>query len=662
MYIAIIMLPMLSAISAGLGGRYIGERGAKVLTTIMITVASVISWVYLIKYASGLGQIVEIKLWTWVETGRLLVDVGVLYDGVTLIMLVLVTTVSGLVHLYSTEYMSGDPHVTRFMAYLSLFTLMMIILVTANNYMQMFIGWEGVGVCSYLLINFWYTRIQANKSAMQAMIMNRIGDVGLCIGMYIIYKECGSLNYDVVFSVIGQGQVEEYWITWIGVSLLIGAVGKSAQIGLHTWLPTAMEGPTPVSALIHAATMVTAGVFILIRSSPILEYTPTALGIIMLVGAMTAILAASIGLVQNDIKRVIAYSTCSQLGYMVMAVGASNYSVGLFHLFNHGFFKAGLFLSAGAIIHAIGDEQDMRKYGSLRRALPMTYGVILIASLSLMGWPFLTGFYSKDAILELLYAKYSVQATFSYWLGVVAAMMTAYYSFRLIFMTFIGPVNTTQEKIKNVHESPWQMSLPLILLAIGSIFIGYIMKDAIIGLGSNFMGQSIYVKPTMLDNMIDAEQIEILIKWTPILLSIIGASLAMWIGMFEGETIYKVVQKRRIANNIYTFLINKWNFDQVYNKLIGKPVMKAGLDLTYKLMDRGYIELLGPEGISRGVKEMTKRISSTQSGWIYSYAFTMLTFATLVVAMLYMVDNPIELVGNWRLDIIISLIVYLVLN
>lgn len=616
MYILIIGLPLMSAIIAGLMGRHIGEQGAKIITTGHIVAASLLSWINFFK-----NETVELKIGEWIGTGGLVIESGLLFDNVTKIMLVLVTTVSALVHLYSTKYMEGDPHVPRFMSYLSLFTLMMVILVTADNYLQMFIGWEGVGVCSYLLINFWFTRIQANKSAMQAMIMNRIGDVGLCIGMFIIYRECGSLHYGTVFNTIELAS--EWTVTLIGICLLIGAVGKSAQIGLHTWLPTAMEGPTPVSALIHAATMVTAGVFLLIRSSPLLEYSPSALVIIMIVGTMTALLAASIGLVQNDIKKVIAYSTCSQLGYMVMAVGASNYGVSLFHLFNHGFFKAGLFLSAGAIIHAVGDDQDMRKYGGLISAMPLTYAVMLVASLSLMGWPFLTGFYSKDAILELVYARYSVEGMFAYWLGTLAAMMTAYYSFRLIYLTFLSAPKGSQAIWRKAHEPEWQMTTPLVILGFASIFVGYLFKDSMIGLGSSFLIEGIYQRPVMTDNSIDSEYIVLIAKWAPVLLSIVGATLAI-VGNHLEIKIPKVLEGPMI------FLVNKWNIDQVYNMYIGKPLMSIGHTLTYKTLDRGYIELMGPEGITRGVRVLSKAVSSLQAGWVYNYAFAMLLFTTII--------------------------------
>ena len=408
MYLNIVVLPLFSAVAAGLFGRFLGYRGAGILTSSCIVFASLLSWMCLYEVGFS-GSATYLHLWTWMDSGLLTVSFGLMFDSVTVMMLILVTTVSSLVHIYSTGYMEGDPHLQRFMSYLSLFTFFMVVLVTAENVLQLFIGWEGVGMCSYLLINFWYTRIKANKSAIKAMLINRVGDVCIALGMFVCYYTFKSLDFTTMFAlapycvndtilVLGQ---EINSITLIGILFLLGACGKSAQLGLHGWLPDAMEGPTPVSALIHAATMVTAGIFLLIRTSPLIEYSSLTLTLITIFGALTAFFAATVGLVQNDIKKVIAYSTCSQLGYMCFACGISNYNTSLFHLVNHGFFKALLFLSAGCVIHAMADEQDMRKLGGLIKAIPFTYSMMLIGSLSLMGFPFMTGFYSKDAILEL---------------------------------------------------------------------------------------------------------------------------------------------------------------------------------------------------------------------------------------------------------------------
>lgn len=648
MYYIILFLPLMSAISAGLFGRKLGSKGAGIITTGSIMITSILSWIAF--YEVGIcTSPVYVPLWEWVTVGtKVEIKLGLMYDSLTVTMLILVTTVSTLVHLYSTKYMEGDPHLPRFMSYLSLFTFSMVMLVTADSYLFCIWGWESVGICSYLLINYWYTRIQANKSAMKAMIVNRIGDMGLILGLFVIYKVYNTLDYATIFSTsyklreaqIIIGNTEIHGITLISCLLLIGAVGKSAQLGLHTWLPDAMEGPTPVSALIHAATMVTAGVFLLIRSSPILEYAPKALIIITIVGTMTAFFAASIGLVQNDIKKVIAYSTCSQLGYMVMACGLSNYNVALFHLFTHGFFKALLFLGAGSVIHAMGDTQDMRKLGGLIKSLPFTYTMMLIGSLSLMGFPFLAGFYSKDAILELAYGKYTIDGTFAHWMGTLAAMFTAFYSFRLIYLTYITDTNAPQNTFKLSHESPWQMTLPLLILSIGSIFFGYIFKDAIIGIGSPFLGSSVFVSPLNngADQFIDAEFINSLTKWIPVIFSLFGALSAFifyhfnWLGLYN--LFISLLFDSTMLRSIYTFLSNKWNFDQIYNAYIARPLLYVGHNVTYKVLDRGWIEIIGPFGITKSIINITRGLSALQSGALYNYAFTIFVSAIIYLTFI----------------------------
>jgi NADH-ubiquinone oxidoreductase chain 5 len=528
----------------------------------------------------------------------------------------------------------------------------MLILVTSNNLLQLFIGWEGVGLCSYLLINFWYTRIQANKSAMKAMIVNRIGDVGIALAMFVTYDTFKTLDFEAIFAasyyVGGESTLtilnfEFDRLTLIGILFLIGAAGKSAQMGLHTWLPDAMEGPTPVSALIHAATMVTAGVFLLIRCSPLLEYAPNALIVIAIIGACTAFMAATIGVVQNDIKKVIAYSTCSQLGYMVFACGISNYATSLFHLMNHAFFKALLFLSAGCVIHAMADEQDMRKLGGLIKALPMTYSMMLIGSLSLMGFPFLTGYYSKDAILELAYSKYTFQASFGHWLGTISAFFTAFYSFRLLYLTFLTEPNSplsSYSALPNVgkdskglyEEAPWNMSLPLVILGFGSIFVGWFFKDMIIGPGTPFFNNSIFVLPHNV-NIFEAEFLDPSIKFIPVIFSLCGAGFGFLVYQFSlhvnwtspahsGATV-------GLVKNLYTFFNSKWFFDFVYNSFIVKPVFLWGHSTSYKILDRGLIEFFGPTGISLLISKLSSWVSSLHSGYIYHYAFTIFIFATL---------------------------------
>lgn len=546
-------------------------------------------------------SVVYIQLWSWV-----LVDLGLQFDSLTAIMLVIITSISMLVHIYSTEYMKEDPHLPRFMSYLSLFTWFMIILVTADNLIQLFIGWEGVGLCSYLLINFWFTRIQANKAAMKAMIVNRIGDVGVVIAIIYSYYIFGSVNYDIIFFISEDGDVD-----FIAAMLLVGAIGKSAQLGLHTWLPDAMEGPTPVSALIHAATMVTAGVFLLLRCSSILELSPIVLSMISFVGAATAFFAATVGLVQNDIKKVIAYSTCSQLGYMVFACGISAYSTSFFHLFNHAFFKALLFLSAGSVIHALGDEQDLRKMGAVISKLPFTYSMLFLGSLSLMGFPFFTGFYSKDAIIELAYASFSLDGSFAHWLGAISAMFTAFYSMRLLNLAFLQVPLGDKVAFNNAHEPGFSMSFPLLVLAFASVFIGFLFKDLFLGPASPF----ILFEGWHSHLQLEAEFLPLLVKWLPFFLSIIGAISGLLVYPFSSSFLHV---------GLYTFLANKWNFDQVLNQFVVFNILDWGYSVAYKILDRGLIEVVGPFGLSRLFYSFAVVASSFQSGQIYHYSFAII--------------------------------------
>jgi len=508
MYLSIIFLPLVGSVLSGLFGRFLTPKGAAFVSILGISLACLVSMVLFFEVGFS-GSPCYIKLSPWLDCEMFDACWGFYFDSLTVSMCFTVTLISTLVHLYSTSYMSHDPHQPRFMAYLSLFTFFMLMLITADNFIQLFFGWEGVGLCSYLLINFWFTRLQANKSAIKAMVVNRVGDVGLALGVFstfVIFKTC---DYSVVFSLIPHVSGATYdflgfeveVLPTIGLLLFVGAVGKSAQIGLHTWLPDAMEGPTPVSALIHAATMVTAGVYLIIRCSPLYEYSGLALTVITIFGALTAFIAGTIGLVQNDLKKVIAYSTCSQLGYMVFACGLSNYSVSMFHLINHAYFKALLFLSAGSVIHSLNDEQDMRRMGGLLQVLPYTYVMILIGSLALMGFPFLTGFYSKDVILEIAYAKYSLHGTFAHWLGVLSAGITAFYSFRLIYLTFISNPNGFKNAIQNAHDAPLPMAIPLLILCVGSIFVGYFTKDLFIGLGTPFWNNAISISNTKLPKL-----------------------------------------------------------------------------------------------------------------------------------------------------------------
>jgi NADH-ubiquinone oxidoreductase chain 5 len=639
MYLLIIFLPLLGATISGFFGRSIGEEGAVRVTTSLVMLTFLLSTIAF--YEVGLcGNPTYFTLCSWMDSELFQVNWGFLFDSLTVVMLVVVTSVSSLVHMYSTEYMAGDPHRPRFMSYLSLFTFFMLILVTADNFIQMFVGWEGVGLCSYLLINFWYTRIQANKAAIKAMIVNRVGDFGLALGIMAIYVQFKAVDYSTVFATVPTAIGKEFIfmnfsvdsLTLIGLLLFVGSVGKSAQLGLHTWLPDAMEGPTPVSALIHAATMVTAGVFLLARCSPLFEYAPTALSVVTVVGAMTAFFAATTGLLQNDLKRVIAYSTCSQLGYMVFACGLSSYNVGVFHLANHAFFKALLFLSAGSVIHAMADEQDMRRMGGLVRLLPFTYAMMFIGSLSLMGFPFLTGFYSKDVILELAYAKYTVPAHFAHWLGTMAAFFTAFYSMRLLHLTFLSTPQGYKKVMEGVHDAPILMALPLFLLSIGSIFVGYVSRDMIIGVGTDFWSNALFTHPNNL-TLLEAEFIPHSIKLVPVIFSLTGAITAFYMYTWSIDTLYNL----KISNTgrvLYTFLNRKWFFDKTYTEFITQSALHHGYHTTYKMVDRGVIELLGPHGISQVLYQKSKNLSKFQSGHLYHYTLVMLIGISLPLALI----------------------------
>jgi len=639
MYLLIVLLPLISAIVSGLFGRYIGKKGAQFITTFLVSFTAILSLIAFKEVALNANPC-YITLITWIDSELLYASWGFIFDSLTVVMLIVVTIVSSLVHLYSIEYMGQDPHVPRFMSYLSLFTFFMLILVTADNFIQLFVGWEGVGLSSYLLINFWFTRIQANKAAMKAMIVNRIGDFGLSLAMFAIFLVFKSVDFATVFATAPFFANEKFIffnfevdkLTLICILLFVGAVGKSAQIGLHTWLPDAMEGPTPVSALIHAATMVTAGVFLIIRTSPIFEYAPNALIVVTFIGALTAFFAATTGLLQNDLKRVIAYSTCSQLGYMVFACGLSNYSVSMFHLMNHAFFKALLFLSAGSVIHAMNDEQDMRKMGGLINVIPFTYSMMLIGSLSLMGFPFLTGFYSKDVILELAYAKYTIDGTIAYWLGTISAFFTSFYSFRLLYLTFLNDPNGYKEYMKNSHEAPLLMAIPLIILAFGSIFIGYITKDMLIGLGTNFWGNSLFTLPNNV-SLVESEFIPAWIKLIPVMFSITGAILAFVLYTFYAKFLYQF-KISNIGRTLYGFLSKKWYFDKIYNDFIVKSFFDFGYNISFKALDRGIVEVIGPYGIVKTVNNLTRIITNLQSGYIYHYAFVMFVGLTLFITFI----------------------------
>ena len=605
MYILVLFVPLLSAVISGLFGRIIGTRGAGIFTSSCIVISGIISCFIFYETTLNVSP-VYIKLWRWFDSELFTGSFGLQFDSLTASMLFVITSVSALVHIYSMGYMEGDPHVPRFMSYLSFFTFLMIVLVTSDNYIQLFIGWEGVGLCSYLLINFWFTRIKANKAAIKAMLVNRVGDIGLVLAMFLILREFGSLEFSIINNLL---IIESKSCNIICFLLFVGAIGKSAQLGLHTWLPDAMEGPTPVSALIHAATMVTAGVFLIIRSAPLFEFAPFILIFVTIIGALTAFFAATTGVVQNDLKKVIAYSTCSQLGYMVMVCGLSNYSTSLFHLMNHAFFKALLFLSAGSVIHAVSDEQDMRKMGGLIRSIPLTYILILIGSLSLMGFPYLTGFYSKDLILELTYNKYYM--AFAYWLGSISALLTAFYSTRLIYLTFFTNTNSRKETLIGVHEPSFNIIYPLIFLAFGSIFIGYLGKE---------MTLSNIIHPIVPGY----------IKTLPLIFSLLGGIVAFFLYSFNIS--WRMPTTRGIYLTFYTFLNSAWQFNYIINHFIIINVWRFGHKITYKIIDRGLLEQLGPNGISRVIINLTQKMSNLQGGMVFNYALIMIFFTTLFIS------------------------------
>lgn len=638
MYLLIVVLPLIGSCSAGLFGRKIGPNGACILTTSCLILSFLCS-LFAFYEVALLDCFVYIKLISWIDSEVLNIDWGFMFDTLTVIMCCVVTFISSLVHLYSTEYMAHDPHLIRFMSYLSLFTFFMLILITADNFVQMFVGWEGVGLCSYLLINFWFTRIQANKAAIKAMIMNRIGDFGLVLGIMLIFIKYKAVDYATVFAItplmkdvtVNFLNLNVDLLTAIGIFLFIGAVGKSAQLGLHTWLPDAMEGPTPVSALIHAATMVTAGVFLIARCSPIYEYATNVLEGITIFGALTAFFAATVGLVQNDLKRVIAYSTCSQLGYMVFACGLSNYSVGVFHLANHAFFKALLFLGAGSVIHAVADEQDMRKMGGLKNLVPFTYSMIVIGSLALIGFPFLTGFYSKDLILEVAYGKYTSFGHFSYFLGTIGAFCTAFYSTRLLYLTFLAKPNGYKSVICYAYDSSYQICISLGILAVPSIFIGYYTKDMIVGLGTDFWGTAIYVAPQNM-NMFDAEFINQFYKLLPVNLSLLGTVSAFLFYTYQSKILFQF-KMSNLGKRLYNFLTKKWFFDKVYNEQIGQFFFNFGYLISYKIIDRGIFEILGPYGFSLIFSKLSTYVFKAQTGFIYHYTFLFLIGLTFLLGL-----------------------------
>jgi proton-translocating NADH-quinone oxidoreductase chain L len=607
-----------------------------------------------------LGSIQFATLGVWIKSGLFVVNWGFIFDSLSVSMLLMVSLVSGAVHYYSLGYMETDPSVCRFISYLSLFTFFMFILVSGDNFIQLFLGWEGIGLCSYLLISFWNTRIQANKASLKALILNRVGDFGLLCGIVLIFYFFRTVDFsivfvlapffsEVIFSLLG---FDFFCLDAICFFLFIGCIGKSAQVGLHLWLPVAMEGPTPVSALIHAATLVTAGVFLIVRCSPLFEFSPNVLFIILLVGGLTAFFSATVAVTQDDIKRVIAFSTCSQLGYMIFICGLSAYNASLFHLINHAFFKALLFLGSGSIIHSILGNQDMRRFGCLIKFIPYTYSVMLIGFFALAGFPFLSGFYSKDLILELAFSKYAVVGLFSYWLGSMAAVLTAFYSFRVLYFTFWVKVNSFKYYVQNLAELPQTMGLALFLLFLGSLFSGFFLKDAFVGTGNIFWGNSIY----QLDFYhvgLDYEFIPFWIKIIPLVFSTIGIILAIYWNLLWDNLQYfsrvlgrfflgwSILWKDKyysypiVSVELYRFCNYEWCFDVVYNYYIGYTVLEHSYKSFYKLLDKSFIELLGPQGFSAIVIFISKKLSHKQLAYLYHSSCLLVWNLILLVCFLW---------------------------
>ncbi|MCG5242860.1 NADH-quinone oxidoreductase subunit L [Azospirillum doebereinerae] len=615
-----------------------GDRTAQFVTTGALLVSALLSWILFFDVAVG-GHPRTIELMTWIQSGTLDVKWALRVDQLTAVMLIVVNTVSACVHLYSIGYMADDPQKPRFMGYLSLFTFAMLMLVTADNLVQLFFGWEGVGLASYLLINFWYEKPSANAAAMKAFLVNRVGDFGFALGIFAIFVLTGSVQFDAIFAkapgVAGETLHFLSWdfngLTIACLLLFMGAMGKSAQLGLHTWLPDAMEGPTPVSALIHAATMVTAGVFMLCRLSPVFEYAPTALEVVAVVGALTAFVAATIGFTQFDIKRVIAYSTMSQLGYMFFAAGVSAYGAAMFHLFTHAFFKALLFLAAGSVIHALHHEQDMRKMGGVWRKIPFTYAVMWIGNLALAGLPFFAGYYSKDMILEAAYASASPVGRFAFALGIAAALLTAFYSWRLLFMTFHGKPRMEKDVYDHAHESPLVMLIPLGVLALGALFAGVGFHQWFIGHDRmEFWGKAILA-------LHDHDSIEAAhhhtpawVALAPLVVGLIGIAMA-YVAYIQMPGL--PAKAARALPGLHRFFYNKWYFDELYDRLFTRPAKALGYGL-WKSGDGALIDGVGPDGIAAATRDVAARASRLQSGYVYHYAFAMVIGVVLFVAWL----------------------------
>ena len=630
----ILFLPLLGSFISAFFYKKIGDKTCQILTSAFIVIAAILSSIILLDTIKT-GKTYEYPIFNWITSGTLKLHWSIYVDSLTAVMLVVVNSVSALVHIYSIGYMSHDPHKPRFMSYLSLFTFMMLSLITADNFLQLFFGWEGVGLASYLLIGFWFKKESANNASMKAFIVNRVGDLGLLIAMFLIFKTFGTLTFSEVFTQAAEQSKntikifggEFNLITTICVFLFIGAMGKSAQIILHTWLPDAMEGPTPVSALIHAATMVTAGVFLVARCSPLFEYSQYALNLVAFVGATTAIFAATVAIVQTDIKRIIAYSTCSQLGYMFFAAGMGAYNIAIFHLFTHAFFKALLFLGAGSVIHAFHDEQNIEKMGGVWKKIPMTYTLMVIGTLALTGFPLLAGFYSKDAIIESAYFSKSLFAGYAFVIGLTTAFITSVYSWRLIFKTFHGKYNNAMSFDK-VHESGLVMIIPLIVLAIGAIFSGYVFHEIFIGENTKFWGKAIFfLKQTAHGH----PPLWLLILIPTLVISAIPLSFILFLK--RKDIVENFINSQK---PLYNFLVKKWYFDELYDLIFVRPFRSIG-NFLWQRGDVKTIDAYGPDGIARVVKNLSDRASSMQSGYLYHYATILLIGLIIIVTFLIII-------------------------
>ena len=628
---AVLFLPLFGAIF-GYPAKYFGDLYSQLTTTFFVCVTAILS---IVLFYNGIfhGAYGNHLIYQWIASGKFVVNWSVNIDPLSSIMLVVVSVVSALVHIYSIGYMKHDPNKPRFMSYLSLFTFAMLALVVSDNFLQLFFGWEGVGLCSYLLIGFWYKKDSANKAAIKAFIVNRVGDFGFAIGIFLIFMFFGTVNYNEVFQLVPEFSQKEInflgfnsnLITLICLFLFVGAMGKSAQFFLHTWLPDAMEGPTPVSALIHAATMVTAGVFLVVRCSPIFEYSQTALSFVAIIGMLTAFFAASVAIVQNDIKRIIAYSTCSQLGYMFFAAGVGAYHVAIFHLFTHAFFKALLFLGSGSVIHSLNDEQDIRNMGGLWKKMPFTWIAMIVGTLALTGFPFLSGYYSKDAIIEFAYLKGTNIGYFATTVGIITAFLTAIYSWRLIFKTFHGKFNNENLSRSQIHDSGIIIIFPLAILVLGSVFVGFIFKDFLIGhYYVDFWNDSILILKAF-----DHSHMPIWILYATPLLVIIAIPLSYYFYIKNNKLSERIKNKNKL---LYNFLLNKWYFDEIYDLIFVKPTKAIG-SFFWKSGDIKTIDRFGPDGISKIIKIISNKSTKFQSGYIYDYAFVMLIGLSLLLTI-----------------------------